>query len=225
MNVRATMTGAALGTVILGAVIFGFPALAQAACARVPDPAVSVQIVDPGPRVVSTKSLDQINVMAGSHGLQRPGFRVLGMTGIKVDTGINVKYKGQPVGNTVCVSVINVDVRFGLKEHSVHVPREYPRGSCQFNVVMRHEMAHVDVNRRTVRKYADILKNEMRSALRRFGAVAAASMVQGQNAQTAVVQQVLDDVSARFLQEREKLHAVIDQPGGQYAAGGQCNGW
>lgn len=217
---------------ILIATVFGVSALAMAqaatartACPRVPDPAVSVRIVDPGPRVISTTSIQQINAMAGSHGLARKGFRVLGITRIKIDSGVNVRYQGNPVGGGFCVNVTKVVVKFGLKDHSVHVPREYPRGSCQFRFVLRHEMAHVDVNRRTVRKYALILKNEMRSNLRRTGALAAPTMVQGQNAQTAVVQKVLDDVTARFYAEREALHADIDDPNSKYAAKDQCQGW
>ena len=220
MKMRTTIAGAALTVLILG-----FPALAQAACPQVPVAAISVQIVDPGPRVTSTKSLGQINAMAGSHGLSRDGSTVLGITSIKLDSGVSVKYQGQPMGRAVCVSVNRVEVKFGLKDHHVSLPREFPQGSCHYNVVMRHEMAHVDVNRRTVRKYADVLKNDMRAALRRSGAVAAASMVEGQNVQTAVIQKVLDDISARFNAELEKLHAVIDQPGGKYAAEGRCPGW
>ena len=220
MKTYTTIAGAALAVLVLG-----LPAVAQAACPRVADAAISVQVVDPGPRVTSTKSLDQINVMAGSHGLLRDGFKVLGITTIKLDNGIKVKYQGQPVGGAVCVSVNRVEVTFGLKDHHVSVPREYPQGSCHYNVVMRHEMAHVDVNRRTVRKYADILKNDMRAALRRSGAVAASTMVQGQNVQTAVIQKVLDDITVRFNAELEKLHGAIDQPGGKYAAAGRCPGW
>jgi len=217
---RTTITG-----VVVAAGVLGASGDVWAACPSIADPVVSVQIADPGPRVSSTKSLAQINVMAGSHGLAREGFRVLGMTQIKIASQVRVRYEHQPNGAKTCVSVGRVDVNFGLKEHDVNVPREYARGSCQFNFVMRHEMAHVDVNRRTVRKYADILKNEMRATLRRSGAVAAASAVQGQNAQTAVVQKVLDDVIARFMQERDALHAAIDQPDSPYAARGQCQGW
>lgn len=209
----------------LAVLVFAAPALAWAACPQVPDAAISVQIQDPGPRVTSTQSLDQINVMAGSHGLRRDGFKVLGMTSIKLDSGVKVQYQGRPMGGVICVSVNRVDVQFGLKDHAVHVPREYARGSCHFNVVMRHEMAHVDVNRRTVRKYADVLKHEMRAALRRSGAVVAASMVEGQNVQTAVLQKVIDDTGVRLNAELEKLHNAIDQPGGKYAADGQCPGW
>lgn len=220
MKIRTTTATAALAVLVLSV-----PALAHAACPRVSDAAISVQIVDPGPRVTSSKSLDQINVMAGSHGLKRNGFKVLGMTGIKLETGVKVQFQGQPMGGAICVHVNRVEAQFGLKDHTVHVPREYAQGSCHYNVVMRHEMAHVDVNRRTVRKYADILKHEMRAALRRSGAVTAASMVEGQNAQTAVMQKVLDDIGVRFNAELEKLHGVIDQPGGKYAADGQCPGW
>lgn len=201
------------------------PASAQAACSQVPAPAVSVQVVDPGPRVSSTKSLDQINAMAGSHGLTRQGSRVLGLTEIDLDSAVNVRFKGERAGAGMCVSVSRVEVKFGLKKHYVHVPREYPRGTCQFNVVMRHEMAHVDVNRRTVRKYAQVLKNEVRSVLRQTGAHAAHTMVAGQRSQAAVLQKVIDDVSTRFRAELEKLHAQIDAPNSRYMSLNKCRSW
>lgn len=209
--------------VTLGA--FGLAGTAQAACPRVAEPAVSVQVVDPGPRVVTTKSIKQINTMAGSHGLSRPGFKVLGITEIAIDSGVQVKYQGIPVGSSVCVNVVNVDAHFGLKKHFVNVPREYAQGSCEYNVVLRHEMAHVDVNRRTVRKYAEVLKAEVRRELRNTGSMLAGSMAQGQQAQTAVIQKIVDAVGARFSAELNQLHAAIDQPGSPYAAEGQCRGW
>jgi hypothetical protein len=230
MKRRILMARAVIGALALylsfevGAVE-AWAAEARAACPSVSDPSISVQVIDPGPSVVSTQSLDEINVMAGSHGLMRNGFRVLGMTEVKIDSAVNMRFKGQSVGNTVCVSVSRVEVHFGLKKHVVHVPREYPRGSCKYNVVMRHEMAHVDVNRRTVRKYADALRVEMLSALRRSGARAAPSMELGQRAQTAVIKQVIDGIKTRFNAELRKLHAVIDEPNGKYAAAGRCRGW
>ena len=220
MKWRVIINGMALASLALG-----LPSAAFAACARIPAANISVQVMDPGPRVVSTKSIKQINAMAGSHGLNKAGFRVLGMTQIATEMDIKVRFKGQPTGTSVCVSVTNLNVNYGLKNHFVHVPREYARGSCQFRFVMRHEMAHVDVNRRTVRKYATALKNEVRSVLRRTGAIAAPTMAQGQNAQTAVVQKVLDDINARFNAELNTLHAAIDQPNGKYAAKNQCQGW
>ena len=225
MRWRNIITGAVLGGVSLG-MAPGFTAQAQAACPRVAAPVVSVQVIDPGPRVSSTNSIQQINVMDGGHGLQRPGFRVLGMTRIKVLRTYDVRYRTRPVAGGFCVHVDNVSVKFGLKDHTVLVPREYARGSCQFRFIVRHEMAHVDVNRRTARKYATVLKNEMRSALRRAGASSDTSAVRAQNAQTAVMQKVIDDVIGRFHTERTALHDKIDDPNNaKYAAKGKCNGW
>jgi len=216
---------AILSAVVVSALAVWTPLAAQAACPRVAPPQISVRINDPGARVTSTKSLSQINTLAGSHGMARKGFRVLGITEIKLDSGVKVRYVGSRAGQSTCVSVSKMEISFGLKQHKVHLPREYKRGSCQFNVVLRHEMAHVDVNRRTIRKYATLLKNEMRSALRRAGAVAASSMIKGQNIKAVQIQKLIDDNVARFNEEVTKLHDAIDAPGGKYAAAGKCKGW
>ena len=194
-------------------------------CRLVGAPFVSVQVVDPGPRISSTKSLRQINAMAGSHGLKREGFRVLGMTEIDVQSGMRLEFKGQPTQGVLCVQVTKVTASFGLQRHYVHVPREYPRGSCQYKVVMRHEMAHVDVNRRTVRKYAEILKNELRSTLRQAGAVAVRTMADGQKIQGDRVRAVTDKIAKDFNDELDRLHGHIDDPNSQYAARDQCRSW
>lgn len=214
-----------ISAVFMSSFLGWIPAHAQAACPRVAAPQISVRIDDPGARVTSTKSLRQINALAGSHGLARKGTVVLGMTEIKLSSGVKVRYVGSRSGQSTCVSVAKMEINFGLKQHKVHLPREYKRGSCQFNVVLRHEMAHVDVNRRSVRKYATALKNEMRSALRRGGAVAASSMIKGQNIQAVRIQKVIDDNVSRFNEEVTKLHDAIDAPGGKYAAAGKCKGW
>lgn len=197
----------------------------QAACPSVAAPQISVRINDPGAQVTSTKSLRQINTLAGSHGLTRKGGMILGVTEVKLRSGVKVSYVGAPVGKATCVSVSKMEINFGLKNHRVHLPREYARGSCQFNVVLRHEMAHVDVNRRSVKKYAMMLKNEMRSVLRRAGAVSASSMAKGQNIQAVQIQKVIDDNVSRFNEEVTQLHAAIDTPNSKYAAAGKCKGW
>lgn len=215
---------AAFGACAFGGFAAG-PAAAAQGCALVGAPYVSVQVVDPGPRITSTKSLDQINAMAGSHGLSKEGFRVLGMTQIDLQSGMQVEYQAQPTRGMVCVRVNKVKASFGLKRHYVHVPREYPRGSCQYRVVMRHEMAHVDVNRRTVRKYAQIMKNDIRSVLRKNGAVPARTMADGQKIQHDRIQAVIDRIGTEFNAELKRLHGDIDAPNSRYAATDQCRSW
>lgn len=221
---RMSVIFATLSTVVLAGFAVVPAAMAQG-CALVGAPYVSVQVIDPGPQITSTKSLDQINSMAGSHGLLKKGFRVLGMTQIDVQSGMQMEFQGQPTHGMLCVRVNKVQATFGLKRHFVHVPREYARGSCQYTVVMRHEMAHVDVNRRTVRKYAEIMKNEIRSMLRQGGAVPVRTMAEGQQIQTARIQAVVDRLNTAFNAELERLHGEIDAPNSRYAARDQCRSW
>lgn len=195
------------------------------ACPPTPAPYVSVQVFDPGAKVSTIKSLDQINAMAGSHGLLSDGFRALGLTHIDVQSGFRFEATGAVAGQNVCVNVSKVEATFGLQHHTIYIPREYRQGSCQYKVVMRHERAHVDVNRRMVRKYAAIMKNEVRSMLRQAGPVAARSMKEGQALLGKRLQALLDRIAADFRAEREALHGAIDDPNSTYAARNQCPSW
>lgn len=202
------------------------PGQGRAAACPAPKAAqIRVDLVDPNPVLVTTASLKQINASANSHGLVKKGALALGLTESEVEASSKMRFVGEPDGDALCVGLTEMEVRFGHTKFQVHLPKEYPKGTCQYDVVHRHEMAHVDVYRSALRKYAAIMREELKRTVRSAGAVRAATMTEGQQALQGKLQKVTEDVTHRFEEELRRLHAEIDAPGSPYDPAGACKGW
>lgn len=190
---------------------------------------VRVKLIDPAPRVTSGKSLKQINASATGHGLVGKGKRALGITESNLEASLNMNFVGEVLQRgqtkTTCLNVSRIDARFGHKKLVVSLPREYHQGTCKFNVVYRHEMAHVDVARRSIRKYAIVLRTELQRAVQKNNPLNVRNMKVGSAAYQKRLHAVMSSVGKRFEAETKALHAKIDAPGSAYAADGACRGW
>ncbi len=195
-----------------------------AACLNTGVPLVSMRIADPAPRVVY-KALAKINAAAQSHGLVRRNSRVLGTTRSAIISSLKMRFIVARRGRETCVSVSRVNVRFGYSKLVVILPREYPRGSCKQTVVRRHEMAHVSVNRRTLRRDAAIMKAEIERAARTLGAVHTRNVDRTQKRMQSRMQSVIVELTDAFQRRLNTLQAAIDAPGSPYDAAGTCKGW
>jgi len=215
------------GTVLLGAVLAFMvsPDAHAAGCKAPKDARVTVRLFDPQPRLVTTKSLKQINSKAKAHGLLKRGGLVLGFTQSKVEASMDMQFRGFDGGNVFCVNVTRIDATFGIRLHNIEMPREYARGSCQYKTVLKHEKEHVRVNRQGVRKYASVFKRELERVQKKINPLRVRNMKQGQVETKRILQKVLKSVTKRFNKEIKAQHAKIDQPGGPYDASGACRNW
>jgi len=221
----------------IGLVSFGLFALVTVApfsvwamaCPVAPRPNVSIQVLDPAASIKTHKSLKQINASATGQGLVHKGSRALGTTQSEVEASMNMNFVGQKQirgqQHIFCLNTKFVKARFGHSKLIVNLPREYRRGSCQYNVVHRHEMAHVDVNRQGVRKYAAILKSELERELQRIGTLQVKTMGRGTQVFEKRLKAVVVAVTNRFNSEVKRFHGKIDAPGSSYAADGACKSW
>jgi hypothetical protein len=105
----------------------------------------------PEPEYVHTLSKGEIrSVESEATGLSH---ETVGLTHI-VTGGVEVRTTEALARNgTRCVVVEAVKI-FPMKRVTVYMPREYPRGSCNYDVLKRHEDEHVAIARRLLREYA-----------------------------------------------------------------------
>lgn len=215
---------AVCGAVVLAALSSSGPAYAEV-CSVPNGVSVVVRLLDPKPNVMASSNLKQINSKAKAHGLSKQGSLVLGLTQSEVATSMNMRFRGQRIGLITCLNVDRIDASFGHSKLDVQLPKEYARGSCQYKTVLRHEMAHVRVNREGVRKYAQILKRALEKALSQFNPRQTANMQDEQEVAKATLQKTVEGVVAAFNKDINAQHAIIDQPGGPYDATGACRNW
>lgn len=151
--------------------------------------------------------------------------RTMGLTTYKPSFQMGGRPNVVTTAGGVCVSLAEVKVSYGFEFHEVLVAKEFPVGSCEYQVVLDHEDTHVAFNRQTLKEYSDRVRGELEAML------AAAPPVKTTDA-NAAVQKTLGDIYAKvtpLLQEAQKVqkerNATIDTKFSYGEAFKKCGDW
>jgi hypothetical protein len=179
------------------------------ACPPRGTPVLSVELVDPEPRVLSPLSAATLRAEAGGED-DGPFPHHLGLTISRVEwrSEITVRSRG-PQGGPVCAVPAEVRLRLVQAEHTIRLAREVPPGGCLAGEVLAHERRHAEVNRRTLREAS----SELRSIARAWAARAEKRASDAGAAALALqdeLGEVLDPVLDRLRTARDAAHAQID---------------
>ena len=201
-------------------------ALAQPACPARGNPAVSVTLHDPDPRLASPLPAAQLRQMAdGEEAEVGPPLHHLGLTLSRVEWRSDITVRSQSGGGGGQVCAVPTEIRLSLlhAEHSIRLAREIPRAGCLAGEVLAHERRHAEVNRRTLREAAEGLRAAARAwASRAEGRArdAGAAALVMQDDLAAAVEPVLE----RLRVARAAAHAAIDTPEEYRRLGRVCPG-
>lgn len=182
------------------------------ACPPRGNPVVSVETVDPEPRVLAAQPAAVLRDEVGGEPHGGAASHHLGLTVSRVEwrSEITVRSRG-PERGPVCALPAEVRLRLVHVEHSIRLARELPPGGCLAGEVLAHERRHVEVNRRTLREAATELR-----ALARAWVARAELRAPDVNAAAQALQDDLgnavEPVLARLRAAREAGHAAIDTP-------------
>lgn len=151
--------------------------------------------------------------------------RTMGLTTYKPSFRLGGRPAATPVAGGVCVSLAEVQVGYGFEYHEVLVAKEFPVGSCEYQVVLDHEDTHVKFNRDTLKEYSAKVRAELDAML------AKPAVVKTTDA-NAALQKALGDVYAKLtplLQEAQKVqrerNASIDTSFSYGEAFKKCGNW
>jgi hypothetical protein len=181
------------------------------ACPPRETPVVSVELVDPEPRVLPPVPAARLREEVG--GVEEGEFpHHLGLTVSRVEwrSEITVRSRGTERG-PVCALPAEVRLRLMHAEHSIRLAREVPAGGCLAAEVLAHERQHVEINRRTLRTAAA----ELRVVARNWAARAehrAPDLNTAANALQDDLTRAVEPVLKRLRDAREAGHAAIDTP-------------
>jgi hypothetical protein len=159
---------------LLPGVLFGLlasPLTAEANCPAIDvRPAVRFKSVFPRqPVFYDAYSAKQI---AGFSGKKLPiGWIQDGLTRGSYGHQLSVKGQYRKSGNGICAYLTEVDFTFEFKDLTIFVAKEYPRGSCRYNLVLNHEMQHVNLYKRSFDTHSSALKVTLEGAVRNMGGV------------------------------------------------------
>ena len=143
---------------IAGFLCFSYPVYANELCERFyKEPVVSTNINYGN---VQYKSVPKSEIMKfedfknpeATLGLTRADFS------IKYDFGFE-KYK---VDGGVCTILSNINFSIGYKAIDVLIEDKYEKGSCEYNAIKEHEDGHIDIYRKEIKYYGNLVLDELK---------------------------------------------------------------
>ena len=127
---------------------------------------------------------------------------------------INAKIRKEtiPTGIT-CVYPKEVNLHFGAGENPIiYIARDYEKGTCMYNVVLRHEQTHQQINQSVLEyylpevqdKFIDVVKNNV-IASRSYNINITTAQEELQKKYLEVLNPILEDVKTKTEAEQAKL--------------------
>ncbi|MEE8393940.1 MAG: hypothetical protein V3R66_06305 [Rhodospirillales bacterium] len=139
-------------------------------------PAVQVVVKADNGRVIdkSGHTRGDLKRIQNRHGGMKgaKGWYPLGITvaNFQLEMRINFFIK-QISPNRFCALAESIDISFGYPEFIVYIDRRYPKFSCEYRAIRRHEEAHIAIHREKLAIYKPWLRDRMAKEARRMNPV------------------------------------------------------
>lgn len=162
---RVRCGGLAAGPAVLAALalvaaiaVAGSQSDARAAeCQQVSDTPydIEVEATTPKARLDHSKSVAEIQAIAGRN--------ILGMHSTRLRPRLDIRPEYYPVNGGYCYWIASVHLEIVSESPYVLIPREYARGSCNYQAILMHEDKHAVVAKKTIRAFANDFKSPLTS--------------------------------------------------------------
>lgn len=114
--------------------------------------------------------------------------------------------------DSVCVLPTSIDVFIGFQNPTIYISNSLPKGSCQYNLALRHEHQHQQVNIAALDYFIPQIKIEIEKKLKEVKPQSVKSLSQTDqitlemnDEYTAIVEPLIDRFKATLLYEQKKL--------------------
>lgn len=112
-----------------------------------------------------------------------------------------------------CIHIKSLTVKMNF-DPTIYVVREFPKGTCEFSAVLKHEKEHVKITQRMLNKYAKILGKQLQGALKQgysYGPFYISSLPRAQEKLSEKVMKIATDVNKKMSIEMEKHQNNFDR--------------
>ena len=106
------------------------------------------------------KSSSEITAIAKSLNISEHNFFVSGLSSVNIDFDITVNTVGQSINNSeFCIIPTEITLFLGFSNPTIYISKELKENSCEYNMVMRHEQIHHQINKSTLEYYLPLFKD------------------------------------------------------------------
>ena len=105
------------------------------------------------------KKLSEITNLAKSLNLVENGLFASGFSTANITFDIMINALGTPVSGGFCVVPTNISLFLGLDSPTIYLAKELNENTCEYNMVLRHEQTHQQINKSTLEYYLPLFKD------------------------------------------------------------------
>lgn len=89
-----------------------------------------------------------------------------GLASVRYDSHLRVDFELKEKGTGVCVVPKSVNVYVGIVKPTIYIAKELNPGECEYNLVLRHEQAHMQMNIRTYEHFLKVAPDALEEVAR-----------------------------------------------------------
>lgn len=132
-------------------------------------------------------------------------------------------WKAQSGGH--CVALAEAKFSVGYDDMTVYISRDYPEGSCEYDVILAHEEEHVRLNREVLKAYERKFKQAIARVLSGKKSIFAHQKGAARAAYVKELERQLNPVVAEMAAARNRKNGAIDTQDSYRRLMAQCTNW
>lgn len=119
-----------------------------------------------------SKNNRQITQIAQTYGIIERGLFAAGLATVNVNWEISINTLGQIIDDyNICVIPTAVNVFIGYNQPQIYISKDLEKDSCEYNVVLRHEQTHQQINKSALDYFLPRIKKQINQIISQTGPV------------------------------------------------------
>lgn len=141
------------------------------------NPVISVSYSFGKLSVDKSKDVNAISEIAKSFNLAEHDTFTRGLATANVKYDISIQTAAHPIGiKQFCIVPANVKILISLENPTIYLANNLQENSCDYNIVLRHEKTHQQINKTALEYYLPIFKASVTNIAKKISAVSVNDM-------------------------------------------------
>ena len=145
------------------------------------------------------------------------GYQITGLATYDLGTELNFNLSKQKLNDgTVCFYPGDIKLDISMRNPTIYISRNIKKGTCAYEVALRHEQTHQQINMEVIEKYMPVIKDRFLEAVKKYAIASRAKddiemeiVQQGlQKKYLEAIKPVLEEIRKEIKTEQEKLDNV-----------------
>ncbi len=136
------------------------------------NPAIKVNYSFGKLSIDKSKDVNEISEIAKSFNLAEHDTFTRGLATANVKYDISIQTAAHPIGiKQFCIVPADIKILISLENPTIYLANNLQEGSCDYNIVLRHEKTHQQINKTALEYYLPIFKASVTNLAKKISAV------------------------------------------------------